>query len=147
MYINIETQNRKKATGMSKMYHINNYYRNMDGGFDEMFYPTTFNKDSIINDNPHYSDEDFRNKEQTIFGKKEKNLHYVYSDCLWKWDYKKSEIATKVANKKEKPNTCAYYEIYLSEYYDKLIEIKHIIAGVSRASGYPYLVFGYIEKK
>lgn len=128
---------------------INHYYRNMDGSFGEPSYPTTFNKNSIIHDNPHYSDPDFQNKEQTIFGKKEKGLHYVYSDRLYQWDYEKHEFATKIADKKgkEKFHTCTYYEIYLSEYYGKPIEIKHIIAGVNRATGYSYLVFGYIEKE
>lgn len=128
---------------------MNNYYRDIDGRYGEPSYLTTFNKDSIINVNPHYSDPDFQNKEQTIFGKKEKELHYVYSDRLCQWDYKKAELATEIANKKKerKSNTCAYYEIYLSKYYDKPIEIKHIVAGVNRATGYSYLVFGYIEKK
>lgn len=133
---------------MSKINYLNNYYRDMDGRRGEPSYPTTFNKDSTINVNPHYSDEDFQNKEQTIFGKKEKNLHYVYSDRLRQWDCKKHEKSRDIADKSEKKsNTCAYYEIYLSGYYDKLIEIKHIIAGVSRATGYSYLVFGYIEKE
>lgn len=138
---------KKEVIGMSIINYQNNYYGNMDWDFGEPSYPTTFNKNSIINDNPHYSDEDFQNKEQTIFGKEEENLHYVYSDRLWQWDHKKSELATKIANKKERLHTCAYYEIYLSEYYNKPIEIKHIIAGVNRSNGYPYLAFGYIEKE
>lgn len=147
MYINIKTQNKEEITEMPKTYYANNYYRDMDGSFGDSSYPTTFNKDSIININPHYSDPDFQNKEQTIFGEKEKNLHYVYSDRLHQWDYKKHELAKRIADKKGKFRTCTYYEIYLSEYYNKSIEIKHIIAGVNRASGYPYLVFGYIEKE
>lgn len=132
---------------MPKINYLNNYYRDIDGRYGEPSHPIAFDKNSIINDNPHYSDEDFKNKEQTIFGKKEENLHCVYSDRLWQWDYEKSELASKIANKKAKLHTCTYYEIYLSEYYNKPIEIKHIIAGVNRASGYPYLVFEYIEKE
>lgn len=61
---------------------------------------------------------------------------------------RKRKESRDIADKSgKKSNTCAYYEIYLSEYYGKPIEIKHIIAGVNRSNGYPYLVFGYIEKE
>lgn len=55
---------------------MNNYYRNINGQYGQPSYLTTFNKNLVINTNPHYSDPDFQNKEQTIFGKKEENLHY-----------------------------------------------------------------------
>lgn len=117
--------------------------------FENWQYPTTLDKDKPLETTPHYTDTRFQ-KEQTIFGKRPESpyghtgLHYDYSDRLWEWDYKKSKKAAKIAAESgATPKSCRWYEVYLSAYFGKSIEIEHIIAGVNRSNGYPYCVFGY----
>ena len=112
-------------------------------------FPTTLDKDAPLHTSPHYTDKRF-NKEQAVFGKHPKsryghdNLKYDYSDRLWQWDYDKAEKSVEVANASGATlRSCKRYEAYLSAYFNKPIEIKHIIAGVNRGNGYPYCVFGY----
>ncbi len=108
-------------------------------------YPATFDKDKPLETMPHYTDNRFR-KEQTVFGKECEGIGYDYSDRLWQWDYKKAEEAVEKANKSGAiSKSCRWYEAYLSAYFGKPIEIKHIIAGVNRSNGYPYCIFGYKE--
>lgn len=110
---------------------------------EEFVWPTTFDKNAILHVDPQYTDPRF-DKEQSIFGKPSKYLNYEYSDRLWEWDYNKAEKAGKHATSLGiTRKTCAWYEAYLSFYYDKPIEIKNIIAGVNKSNGYSYLVFGF----
>jgi hypothetical protein len=104
-------------------------------------------KKTPFNDCPHYSDPRFK-KAQTVFGQETPDIRdYVYSDRLYQWDYSKATEATKVAKSSGQPlHTCAWYEVYLTEYFGKPIEILHILAGVNCSNGYPYLVFGYKDK-
>jgi hypothetical protein len=109
----------------------------------KLVYPTTFDKNKALETHPHYTDDRFK-KEQTVFGKEEDGIGYDYSDRLREWDYSKAEASVKAANESgATPRTCKWYEAYLSAYFGKPIEIKHIIAGVNRSNGYPYCVFGY----
>ncbi len=105
-------------------------------------YETTFGKNKVLHTSPHYTDKRF-DQPQTIFGQECEGLAYDYSDRLWQWDYDKSEAAAKAANESATPKTCRWYEAYLSAYFSRPIEIKHIIAGVNRSNGFPYNVFGY----
>jgi len=112
---------------------------------------TTYDQKQPLETSPHYSDPRFK-KEQTVFGKPANDsrghphLHYDYSDRLWEWNPEKAELARETANKKSVPaQSCLYYQTYLSAYYGKLLIIEHIIAGVNRSNGYPYIVFGYRE--
>ena len=112
-------------------------------------FPSTLNKDEPLHTSPHYTDDRFKN-EQTVFGEQPKSryghdgLHYDYSDRLWQWDYSKAEKSIEIANASgATPKSCRWYEAYLSAYFDRPIEIKHIVAGVNRSNGYPYCVFGY----
>lgn len=92
---------------------------------------------------PDWQDERFR-EPQTVFGEKCKGLRYDYSDRIWQWDYDKAQVATEKA--KESGHThrsCDWYEVYLTEYFDRPTEIKHILAGCNVSNGYPYVVFGY----
>jgi hypothetical protein len=107
-----------------------------------MIVQSTFNKDEILNTSPHYTDGRFH-QPQTVFGQECEGLGYDYSDRLWQWDHDKSEAAAKTANASGAiPKSCRWYEEYLSAYFSRPIEIKHIVAGVNR-SGHPYAVFGY----
>jgi hypothetical protein len=130
------------------------YFREfLESEDDRSSYPTTFNKDTQLHVNPHYTDKRF-DTEQTIFGKSpktpygHKHLSYDYSDRLWQWDYKKAESATKEADLSDvQKNSCRWFEIYLSSYFGFEVEVEHIIAGVNRSSGYPYCAFGYKKKE
>ena len=96
---------------------------------------------------PHYTDERFR-KEQTVFGAEESNLSYDYDDRIRQWDYQKHEMAWDLAKKTgHKVGSQRFYEAYLSKYFGKPILLKHVIAGVNRGNGYPYVVFGYKFKE
>ncbi len=103
----------------------------------------TFDKSATLNLSPHYTDGRFA-KEQTVFGECHKDIEYEYSDRLVQWDYSAHERANKIANEKvTNSNTAAWVEAYLSEYFQRPIEILHIISGVNRSNGYPYNVFGF----
>jgi hypothetical protein len=109
----------------------------------EYSYPSTNNMDAILEDCPHYSDNRFKN-DQTIFGKEEKGLGYDYSDRICQWNYAKAEAASKKATEDGfTRRTARWYQAYLSNFFDRKIVLKHIIAGVNRSNGYPYLIFGY----
>ena len=119
-----------------------------------MHYPrtavaTTYRKDVALNTNPHYTDERF-NTAQTVFDKPSKSdyghkdLSYDYSDRLYQWDYEKAKHASEVASATDaKLRSARWYEAYLSAYFDRPIEIIHILAGVNVSNGYAYAVFGY----
>lgn len=115
--------------------------------FTAYVYPTTFDRDVALKTMPHYTDEHFR-KEQTVFGRATPGLSYDYSDRLWQWDYEKAKQAAKIADASGfTVRSANYYECYLSAYFDKPIELKHIIAGVNHSNGYPYCIFGYKVKE
>lgn len=123
--------------------------------------------DIEINTCPHYTDSRYRN-EQTEFCLepesliKEHNtliipgLNYNYSDRLYEWDSIKYKEACDLANKKlniktndwRKRATARYLQEFLRYYFDKpLIELVHVLAGVNRGNGYPYLIYGHRENK
>ncbi len=110
-----------------------------------MFFGATNSMTAILHDQPHYSDRTF-DKEQTIFGRKEKGLSYDYDDRLWQWDWDKSKEARATAESSgANLHTAQFYQEYLSAYFGKKIILKHIIAGINKSNGYPYLMFGYKE--
>lgn len=104
----------------------------------------TFAKDvPLSNLHPHYTNEYYKHA-RSVFGKETKGISYDYSDRLWEWDYEKSKAAFEVANSSQhKKDSANYFEVYLSEYFGKPVEILHILAGFNWANGYPYQVFGY----
>jgi len=92
---------------------------------------------------PHYTDRRF-DKEQTVFGREAKGLHYDYSDRIVQWDGDKADAAFEAAKASGKVQRSAeFYDVYLSEYFGKPTRVEHVIAGVNRSNGYPYHVFGY----
>ncbi len=106
-------------------------------------HPTTFDKNAALETEPHYSDHRFK-KERTVFGEAVEGLHYDYSDRIWEWDRDKAKAAAKKANNSgADPRTCRWYEAYLSSFFEKPVEISHIVSGVNHSNGYPYCIFGY----
>lgn len=113
-------------------------------------------KDAHIEDRPHYADQRFdmprtvylalgRRLTKGTFGTEVvKGAHYNYDDRLWQADYDKSRKAWEEAEKSGlKLHTPAIHEAYLAAYFGKPVELLHIVAGVNRGNGYPYLVYGY----
>ena len=108
---------------------------------------STNNKNVPLHTHPHYTENDFKH-EQTVFGKEISGLTYDYDDRLIQWDYNKHKHALKKANESNHAEySCRYYEVYLSAYYEKDIEIFHIVAGVNQSNGYSYCAFGYKERQ
>ena len=103
-------------------------------------------KVEIHNYSPHYTNRDFRTA-QTVWGEKVDGLSYDYSDRFSMWDYDKKGAACDFANKQAKQCTAEWVELFLSYFFDKPIEIVHIMAGHNLSDGYPYQVFGYREQK
>jgi hypothetical protein len=118
----------------------NGYYTHRDWNA----VPVTFDPNTPLNTTPHYTDDRF-NKPQTVYGQEDKNIiDYVYSDRIWQWDYKKAEQATEIANNSGAVlKSARWYEVYLSAFFDRRVEVLHIMAGVNVSNGYPYAVFGY----
>jgi hypothetical protein len=109
-----------------------------------MFYTEAEQKKDVpLYTMPHYTDKRF-DKPQTVFGKEEDGLHYDYSDRLWQWDYDKAKLAAaKAENSGAVNKSAAWYEAYLSAYFEKPVELKHVLAGVNLSNGYTYAIFGY----
>ncbi len=110
---------------------------------------TTYSKDVPLKTSPHYTDDRFKTA-QTVFGKPpksdygHKDLNYDYSDRLWEWDYNKAKRSSEIASGTgATARSVRWYEAYLSAYFDKPIEIVHILAGFNVSNGDPYAVFGY----
>jgi hypothetical protein len=71
-------------------------------------------------------------------------LTYDYDDRLSQWDWDKNKYARKKATDDGfVPTTAKWYKAFLENYYDKKIDLIHIIAGINFSNGYPYVVFGY----
>jgi len=121
---------------------------NIYGAYDhgELVDYTETDENAKIHDCPHYTEPRFK-EAQTIFGKREKGLHYVYSDRLYQWDWDKHKQAIVDANLDGSlsEHTAKWYRKYLSSYFDKEILLPHIMAGFNLSNGHSYCVFGYKE--
>lgn len=105
-------------------------------GWDEPLYVT-----------PHYSNPAFQRSAVTVWGKEADDLFYNHDDRLWQADYTKHQAAVKTANESgAKPKTARWYQTYLSAYFGKPLQLGHVMAGVNKSNGFPYVVFGYREK-
>lgn len=98
---------------------------------------------------PHYSDERFaRGREHTLYGATKQGVTYEYSDRLWQWDYARAQRSSEWATKEHpwvRQNSPAWWEIYLSAYFDRpRLSLRHIIGGVNVSNGYEYYVFGFV---
>ena len=118
-------------------------------------YGTTFSRTAVLHTDAHYTEKVFCTTDQSIFGKEEKGLNYVYNDRL-EWHSKKWKEALEAraafAAKKHCPEgiqpseilrTAEAHEVLLTTCFGRPVELVHILAGVNRSNGFPYLVYGY----
>lgn len=118
--------------------------------------------DVPLNTCPHYTDSRYRVEQTEFCSEPEKlvrrydflvidSLHYDYSDRLWEWDRPKMKAALTHANTAldvsdldwQKKATARYIQEVLRFYHDKPeLELVHVVAGVNRGNGYPYLIYG-----
>lgn len=104
---------------------------------------STQNPNVTLNTKPHYTDENYRYP-QSVFGRAENDIVYIHTDFLWKINFSKAKKSLVIADKSGKRSRSAkWYEIFLSTYLDKKIEIKHILSGWNWATGYSYIILGY----
>ena len=92
---------------------------------------------------PSHTDSRF-DTEQTVYGAREAYLAYEYSDRLMRFDieaYRRGREAAEAS--RHERNSCNWFETYLSAYYEKRIEVKHILAVADRATGHPLYVLGF----
>ncbi len=106
---------------------------------------TNWDLDSYINPDPHYSDPNFsRGQTEDVFGTQESGLDYVYSDRMYEWDYDKAKKAAQKASEKVNNwKTPRWHQEFLSTYYDKTIQLRHMIVGVNVSNGYSYRAYGF----
>ena len=103
-------------------------------------------EEKIINFDPHYTNDKFKNM-QLVFGTKCKTDCDAYIDRLREWDRKQSDLAQDKANEGCTPGTALWVEKWLSTYYNRLVDIKYIMAGYNWATGYPYQYFAWDWKE
>lgn len=107
---------------------------------------------------PSYSNSAFRTDQTTFLAPgyklvpgyypSVKGASYEYSDRLWQWDWDKADQANKQAREQHgdtNTNTAVFCETFLRLYFDKPnLIVVHLISGVNRSNGYPYVVYGYL---
>jgi hypothetical protein len=99
--------------------------------------------DATLYDRPHYTNPHY-NQARTIYGGEVEGLEYEYYDRMWQWDYDKAETARKTACETVKNvHSAKWYQAFLSAYYDRPVDLVHILAGFNLSNGYPYQVFGF----
>lgn len=103
---------------------------------------------------PHYTHERFR-RPQTVYimeGKKlstdgyVRNAQYEYNDRMQQWDYALYMDAVEITKQSGFDNySAAFHERLLQIYFDDAgLRLVHILAGFNQATGYPYIVYGFI---
>lgn len=100
----------------------------------------------------HYSDSRFANGNTiTVYGLPSgrhghAGLHYNYSDRLWQHDYQLAKESAWIATETGATvNSPRWLTIFLSHYYGKRVELRHVLVGVNVSNGYHYNVFGTVD--
>lgn len=88
------------------------------------------------------SDDRFVKAEQTVFGKPEHGLTYNSFQILSEDTEKTAQAKAVVKRSGVKEHTARWYQEFLSAYWGKKIELKHIRLGLT-GSRYSFLVLGY----
>lgn len=101
-----------------------------------------FDKNIVLNTFLHYSDPE-SNKEHTIFGQESSGLFYNYEDRIQGWDCSKWLKGFELAKDQAPVRSARFYEIALSYFHDSPCDLKHVVKGCNRSSGFYYLIFGY----
>ena len=115
----------------------------------------TRDRDVPIYNTPRWNNHDF-DTAQTVFlerGRVTKiswtgmdrieGLTYVYEDRLWFMNEEQHKKACDIVRGSEIISSANYYEVFLSAFFEKPIKLEHILVGLNRADGFPYMLFGY----
>jgi len=122
-------------------YAIHDYARR--NGYGKYKRPVIRSEDAVLETYTNWNSPQ-ADKERTIFGDKEADLFYNYSDRLAQWDYDKDRRANEYAALVAQPKTAKYFTAMLSYFHDGAeVSLRHIVAGCNRSNGFPYLVYGY----
>ena len=110
---------------------------------------------TALQTHPHYTDTRFKTAQTVFCSEPEKikrqfdkdfieGLQYEYLDRIYQWDNDKARAAEQKAKEsKFTRGSAQWYEVFLSEYFEKPIELVHVIAGVQVFNGYPWCAFGF----
>lgn len=108
------------------------------------FYHTSSKTDKFmcVDQNDSRFDE-----EVILFGHEVSDLVWNYSDRLRQQDYKRHEQICNRVSSEHKSRTAAWWEAYLTYYFDEEIEVVCIKGIAERHTGYPIYVLGYKIKE
>ncbi len=105
------------------------------------YYPSAYratSKDQTL-PYPHYSDPIW-DQDYVIYGEQGATDDAVYSDRLWSFNRIAAERAREVT--KDMGRTAAMWEAWLSEYFQRPVDVVYIIARV-KPDGYAIYYFGF----
>ena len=87
----------------------------------------------------HYSDHRAQ-KGVTTFGEPCDRLFYNYDDRLPNWQ-SHLDVARKQGLDR---HTAMFYEVALSSFHGKPVDLRHIVCGANAHNGFPWMCFGYV---
>lgn len=92
---------------------------------------------------PSWTDERF-NTMRKVFKVAGKPTEWNYDDRLWQWSHDAHERGKKAAESCNFPiRSAARYEVYLSAYHEKPVELLEVQVCIRRDNGYPCVLFAY----
>ncbi len=117
---------------------------------------TMLSKQPIANLMPHYTDSRFKTP-QTVWiaeGQKINNRDgtvsgavYNYSDRIWGWSWKRCDTVSKSIRESLDPRSPAYIQEFLRQVLElPELHLLHVMAGFNLSTGFPYQIYGYIER-
>ena len=87
----------------------------------------------------HYSDHRAKGG-VTTFGEPSDECCYNYSDRLPDWE-KHLDVARKQGLDR---HTAKFYEVALSSFHGKPVDLRHIVCGANAYNGFPWMCFWYV---
>lgn len=96
----------------------------------------------------HYTDDRFK-EAQVVYGRKEKDLSWDYSDRFYGWDYQKAKAAAEYAVSQGSHGRTARFSLLFLQYFfdDPNLELVCVMTGFNVSNGYDYYVYGYRRGK